>query len=140
MEINFIETSWTALSPFSAHEVEVDGVVYKTAEHAYQTLRMIEAGREKIQNASSPIKAWQLAQVAKEAGLLDIAIDKYALMEKIFRAKLTHHDDVQAILRATGNATLLKVWDTDYYWGTGADGTGENQMGKIWMKLRDEIQ
>lgn len=140
MEINFIETPWTALSPFSAHEVEVDGVVYKTAEHAYQSLRMIEDGREKIKNASSPLKAWQLAQCAKGKGLLDPAIDKYDLMKKIFRAKLAQHDDVQAILRDTGTATLLKVWDTDYYWGTGADGTGENQMGKIWMKLRDEIQ
>lgn len=30
--INFVETRWTYLSPFSAHEVEVEGVVYKTAE------------------------------------------------------------------------------------------------------------
>ena len=38
--INFIETRFMYLSPFSAHEVEIDGKVYKTAEHAYQTLRM----------------------------------------------------------------------------------------------------
>ena len=33
--INFVEDSWHYLSPFSAHEVEIDGKVYKTAEHAY---------------------------------------------------------------------------------------------------------
>jgi predicted NAD-dependent protein-ADP-ribosyltransferase YbiA (DUF1768 family) len=35
---------------------------------------------------------------------------------------------------------LLKVYDTDYDWGTGTDGTGQNNMGKLWMKLRDELQ
>jgi predicted NAD-dependent protein-ADP-ribosyltransferase YbiA (DUF1768 family) len=38
--INFIESRWQYFSPFSAHEVNLDGVVYKTAEHAYQALRM----------------------------------------------------------------------------------------------------
>lgn len=32
--IDFLETRWQYLSPFSAHEVEIDGVVYKTAKHA----------------------------------------------------------------------------------------------------------
>ena len=42
-------------------------------------------------------------------------------------------------LKESGERELLKVHDTDYYWGTGKDGSGENKMGKIWMKLRSEI-
>ena len=137
--INFVETRWTYLSPFSAHEVVVRGVVYKTAEHAYQTLRMKDGARENIASATSPLEAWRRAQAAKEQELLDESVDKLSLMEEIFRAKLQQHTDVREILLETGNAELLKVYDTDYYWGTGADGSGENQMGKLWMKLRSEL-
>ena len=61
-------------------------------------------------------------------------------MEQIFRAKLVQHPDVREVLLETGEAELLKVYDTDYYWGTGAEGRGENQMGKLWMKLRAQLQ
>lgn len=137
--INFIETRFQDLSPFSAHEVEVDGVVYKTAEHAYQALRVIPEARQAIVGARSPMDAWREAQKCKERGEIIEGRDKYALMEKISRAKFEQHKDVAAVLRETGERELLKVYDTDYYWGTGEDGSGENQMGKLWMKLRSEL-
>ena len=137
--INFVETKWTYLSPFSAHEVVIDGVMYKTAEHAYQALRMKPEARAEIMNSTSPLEAWRRAQAAKENNQIDESVDKLELMEKIFRAKLKQHSDVREILELTGTHELLKVYDTDYYWGTGAVGTGENQMGKLWMKLRAEL-
>lgn len=137
--INFIETSFHYLSPFSAHEVELDGVIYKTAEHAYQALRVVSVARPAVAAAASPMDAWREGQKCKEKGQMLDDYDKYTLMETIFRAKLQQHSDVCEVLKLTGDRELLKVYDTDYYWGTGADGTGENQMGKIWMKLRDQL-
>ncbi len=137
--INFIETRLHDLAPFSAHEVEIDGVVYKTAEHAYQALRVAPEARPAVTAARSPMDAWREGQKCKAAGAV-IDYNKYELMERIFRAKLTQHDDVKQVLFATGNRELLKVYDTDYDWGTGADMTGENNMGKLWMKLRTELQ
>jgi predicted NAD-dependent protein-ADP-ribosyltransferase YbiA (DUF1768 family) len=61
-------------------------------------------------------------------------------MELIFRAKLEQHADIKNILTESEDRELLKVYATDYYWGTGADGSGQNKMGKLWMKLRDELQ
>jgi len=138
--INFIETRIHDLSPFSAHEVEIEGVVYKTAEHAYHVLRMVPEVRSAIAAATSPLNAWRAAQEAKDQGQLLPDHDKDALMEKIFRAKLEQHDDVRRVLKLTKDRELLKVFNLDYYWGTGADGSGENKMGKLWMKLRDELQ
>lgn len=69
-----------------------------------------------------------------------MSIDKDRLMEKIFRAKLDQHPDIKEILIESKDREMLKMYDTDYYWGTGADGTGKNKMGKLWMKLRDELQ
>ncbi len=60
-------------------------------------------------------------------------------MEELFRAKLAQHPDISLILIESGDSELLKVYETDYYWGTGKDGTGENRMGKLWMKLRAEL-
>ena len=53
---------------------------------------------------------------------------------------MAQHPDVVAVLKETRDRELQKVYDTDYYWGTGADGSGENRMGKIWMKLREELK
>ncbi len=138
--INFVENKGQYLSPFSAHEVDVGWVIYKTAEHAYQALRMVPEAREQIMQAKSPMEAWRLAQVCKEKGEVDAFCNKDELMEKIFRAKLAQHEDVREILLESGGRELLKVYPTDYYWGTGADGTGENKMGKLCMKLRDEMK
>ncbi len=137
--INFIETRLHDLSPFSAHTVELDGVVYPTAEHAYHALRVLPNWSEKVKAARSPLAAWRVAQEAKEAKAL-IEHDKDALMERIFRAKLEQHEDVRRVLLLTGDRELHKVFDADYYWGTGADDAGENKMGKLWMKLRTELQ
>jgi len=138
--INFIETRFHDFSPFSAHEVEVDGIVFKTAEHAYQALRVVPEARPVIMSARSPLDAWREAQKCKERNQLLTGYDKYALMEKIFRAKLAQHADVREVLLESGDRELLKVFDTDYDWGTGADGSGQNNMGKLWMKLRAELQ
>lgn len=138
--LNFLETRLFDLSPFSAHEVEIDGVVYKTAEHAYHALRVIPEARESIMAASSPMNAWREGQKCKVSGQIIEGYDKYALMEKIFRAKLEQHKDVREVLKLTNDRELLKVYDTDYYWGTGKDMSGENMMGKLWMKLRDELK
>ncbi|MAZ29737.1 Swarming motility protein ybiA [bacterium] len=135
----FIETAVTHLSPFSAHEVEIDGVTYKTAEHAYQALRAVPEVRQSIIDARSPMDAWRAGQVPKQNNQLQPGVDKLELMEQIFRAKLAQHQDVREVLLATNDRELLKNHDTDTFWGTGADGTGENQMGKLWMKLRAEL-
>jgi ribA/ribD-fused uncharacterized protein len=140
--INFLENAFMYLSPFSSHEVEIDGVVCKTVEHGYQAFR-IRPGleRDEVLAARSPLDAWRAGQKYKNNPALQIdGYDKYVMMERLCRLKLDQHADVQAVLVATGKRELLKVHDTDYYWGTGADGSGENQLGKIWMKLRVELQ
>ena len=60
-------------------------------------------------------------------------------MEELFRAKMEQHPHICDILRASGDRVLLKEISTDAYWGTGPDGSGQNKMGKLWMKLRDEL-
>lgn len=138
--INFLDNRFHDLAPFAALEVEIDGVVYKTAEHAYQALRVIPEVRERIVSAKSPLEAWREGQSCKQNGQLLEGYDKDELMEKIFRAKLNQHPDLVIVLKASRDRQLLKVTPDDSYWGTGVDGTGQNKMGKLWMKLRSGLE
>ena len=140
--IDFIENRFHYLSPFSAHRIEIWGEVFPTVEHAYQASR-IKPGNERdaIKNAPSPKDAWREGQKYKNDPNLSIQnFDKDAVMEELSRAKMAQHPDIIEILKESGNRGLLKIYPTDYYWGTGHDGSGENKLGKLWMKLRDELR
>lgn len=139
--INFVENRFHYLSPFSAHRIEIWMEVFPTVEHAYQASRIIpSAARDMIKAAASPMDAWREGQKYKSRPEYLIPnFNKDAVMEELFRAKLAQHPDILEILKESGDRDLLKVYATDYYWGTGEDGTGENRMGKLWMKIRGEM-
>lgn len=59
-------------------------------------------------------------------------------MKEILRAKIAQHDDVRSALRETGTDEIVKEEPLDPYWGTGPDGNGRNELGKLWMELRAE--
>jgi hypothetical protein len=55
-------------------------------------------------------------------------------------AKIVSHPDVCALLMATGDEELVENSRTDFYWGCGADGTGQNKLGKTYMAVRDALR
>ncbi len=63
---------------------------------------------------------------------------KDEVMLKAIRAKVEQHSEVKEMLLSTENAILVEHTENDYYWGDGGDGSGENRLGKILMKVRDE--
>lgn len=136
--IQFYEGPYYLLSNFSAHQVEYGGEVYMTSEHAYQAAKFEDPDRRRqIANAPSAYLAREFGQA--EAGR-KLHFDKVAVMKEIMRAKMVQHEDVQRMLEETGDAILEKNHPDDSYWGTGADGKGENVMGNIWMELREELK
>jgi ribA/ribD-fused uncharacterized protein len=139
--INFCESQFHYLSPFSAHALEMWGETFPTVEHAYQAAR-IKPGpeRDAIKLATSPLQAWKLGQLYKHKPELQVSnFDKNAVMEELFRAKVAQHPEIREILEESGDRELQKHIETDSYWGTGQDGNGENRMGKLWMKIWAEL-
>lgn len=61
-------------------------------------------------------------------------------MEEIVRAKLVQHPYIQQVLLNTGSKTIVEMNNTDAFWGWGDNHRGRNELGKIWMKLRSELQ
>lgn len=138
--IKFYEGEYYLLSNFSAHEVSFEGETYKTAEHAYQVAKFRDTVmRDKIRNAPSAYLAREWAQV-KEGRTEGFEERKVAIMNAIMKAKAEQHADVREKLVATGDTILEKNHPLDAYWGTGADGAGENVMGKLWMEIREEMR
>ena len=134
----------TYFSNYSAHAVEYGGVLYPTAEHAYHCQRYTDPViLKEIRNARSPFKAWEVSQKYKSQQIADFGERKVVAMEDICRAKLVQHEDVQKALRNTGDLEIVKHITTgpkaDGFWDDGEDGSGKNEVGKIWMKLREEL-
>jgi ribA/ribD-fused uncharacterized protein len=63
---------------------------------------------------------------------------KLCLMEKLLRAKHVRHEHVRKVLRRTKGLVIVENSPTDPFWGRGPDWQGQNHLGKLWMKIRDE--
>lgn len=140
MTINFYTPKFYVFNNFSAHAIEFRGKLYPTAEHAYQAAKCTDPeGQEAIRNARSPLQAKTLAnETYKAVRYPDWTNKKLAVVEEILRTKLAQHPEAQEALRESGDEEIVEDSPTDYFWGAGADGTGQNMFGKLWMKIRDE--
>jgi ribA/ribD-fused uncharacterized protein len=139
MPINFYTPTFYVFNNFSAHAVEFRGRLYPTAEHAYQATKCTdERGQEEIRNARSPLLAKSLAnEKYRWARDPDWDGKKLAVVEEVLRAKLAQHAEAREALIKSGGEEIVEDSPTDYFWGAGADGSGQNIFGKIWMKIRE---
>ena len=130
------------LSNFFAHPIEINGDIYPTNEHAFQALKTDDpAERQKVRLAKTPTSAKSLG---KRVTLRDDwDRDRFYVMERLVRAKFAD-PELAAKLLATGGRELIegKTW-RDTTWGCvrGGDGEwkGRNELGKILMRVREEI-
>lgn len=59
-------------------------------------------------------------------------------MEEIIRCKLEQHQYIREKLIASGDKYIVEMNDNDEFWGWGKAHQGQNELGKLWMKLRSE--
>ena len=61
-------------------------------------------------------------------------------METLVREKFSHNKDLKEMLLETGDAIIEEGNDwNDTFWGV-CNGKGENHLGKILMKIREELR
>jgi len=58
------------------------------------------------------------------------------IMRKAVLKKFQTHATISAILLATGSEEIIENAPSDYYWGCGKTGTGQNKLGLILMEVR----
>ena len=56
-------------------------------------------------------------------------------MTKALIAKFTQNKNLRLALLNTDSALLIEDSSTDYFWGYGEDGRGENMLGNLLMEL-----
>lgn len=139
------------LSNFSKHSILVDGKMYATSEHYYQskkfedpkfqeTVRLLKTAREAkdiAHNYKSYIKNGVEIEVPKVRP--DWESVKYNVMKDALRYKVQQHDGIKFELLSTGEEYIVEDSPFDYTWGIG-NGTGKNLLGKAWMEIREEIR
>ena len=144
--VGFYERDFYVLSNFSAFQIDQYGLIFMTSEHLYHWNRFRLAGTkladkiaEMILRARSAHDAYTLAQEYKRHQVPNWDEIKLKVMEDILRTKVTQHEYVKKKLLATGTRELVEDSWRDNYWGSGPEGDGENHLGKLWMKIRDNL-
>lgn len=61
-------------------------------------------------------------------------------MEDICRHKLEQHPYVRQKLLLSGDLEIIEDSTKDAFWGWGLERDDRNELGKIWMKLREELR
>lgn len=140
IKIPYYESSYFVLHNFSAHQVTFEGLIYPTVEHAYHSSKFENQGiKAEIQNAESPLKAYELGQKYKSSRKTNWDEIKVDTLQSIILEKVKQHAEVRDALIATGDEEIVEENPNDDFWGTGKDGRGENQTGKILMRIRNEL-
>lgn len=142
-EVYFYSPQFYVFDSFSAYAVEIWGHVFPTAEHAYQWRKFINVKpelAEQIRTANSPTMVKKTSDANKEHADPEFYLIRVSFMEEIVRAKVSQHEKAQKALRETEGREIIENSPVDSYWGTGPNGDGENHLGKIWMRIRDEYK
>ena len=140
--IGFYPREFYCLDNFSSFMVNYNGLIYPTAEHAYQASKFMKPDNElvkQIQECFSAHEAQKIAQVNKDKQRSDWDEVKLSIMEELLRLKLDQNPYVKKKLLQTVGREIVEDSPKDSYWGWGKERDGLNQLGKLWMKLREEL-
>ena len=140
-KVLFYEGKWYVFSNFSSFMVYWRGVHWMTSEHAYQAAKFVDPVIvENIRNARSAHDAKKIAQANNDKKISNWHQIKLKIMEEIVRAKLEQHPYIRKKLLETDCMVMVEDSPKDSFWGRGPDWEGENNLGNIWMKLRQELR
>ena len=136
-----VAEAYGEFSNFAPYPIKLKGKTWPTSEHYFQAQKFAGTAQEdKIRKAASPMKAAELGRTRKVRIRANWDHMNDNVMLEAVRAKFAQHPDLQALLLDTGEAILIEHTENDAYWGDGGDGKGKNRLGKILMKVREELR
>lgn len=134
------------LSNFYLSNIHYQGVDWLSVEHAYQAAKT-HKGEEKVHIMLAP-SCVAAKRLGKKVTLrMDWDSIKLSVMEEILRIKFSDPELRDKLMRTAPQQLIEGNWWGDRYWGAcwndsrdAAPGlwVGENHLGKLLMKIRDE--
>ena len=135
--IDTFNGEFSFLSNFYTSWIEYEGLRFPKVEHAFQAYKT-QSHYERQLISQSPTPGSAKAHGRRVTLRPDWEQIKDEVMEFCLRQKF--QDPVlRRLLLSTGDAVLIEgnTWG-DVYWGV-CQGTGENHLGSLLMKIREEI-
>ena len=110
---------------------------FRTVEHAFQASKTLNREEQlEIINATSPKAAKRLGRRCTLRQ--DWDGKRVQIMERLVRDKFSQHFDLKMKLLLLENKEIVEGnAHGDQFWGKTHDGVGENNLGKILMKIRN---
>ncbi|MEM8803865.1 MAG: NADAR family protein [Pseudomonadota bacterium] len=132
--------AYSEFSNFAPYGVEMEGAWWPTVEHYFQAQKFeYPAYRDKIRKANRPKDAKALGLTRKLPLRSDWEVVKEEIMYAAVAKKFMTHATLKELLLSTGDVAIIENAPMDYFWGAGQDGTGQNKLGKILMRVRSEL-
>lgn len=126
------------LSNFYETDIHYNGITYKSSESAFQAMKCKRISSRKSFIFLSPSEAKSKGKRISLREDWDEVKDN--IMYDICRIKFSK-PILKAKLLATGDQYLEETNDWgDDYWGVLSNGKGKNKLGKILMKIREELK
>lgn len=128
------------LSNFTDVELEFEGRIFSSVEHAYMSAKSDDKHWKEF--CTQEIPAGTVKRKSKTVKLVDNwETKKLEVMEFLVRQKF-NKQPFKNLLLSTGNQFIQEgnTWN-DKFWGVCLKtNQGENHLGKIIMKVREELQ
>ena len=141
--IGFYPREFYPFDNFSSFKVEWNGYLFSSVEEAYQAASFMGSDEElveKIKKSHSADEAQRIAYANRDKRREDWDDVKVSIMEELLRLKIEQNPYVKKKLLQTGDYMIVEDSPKDDFWGWGPNRDGQNNLGKLWMKLREELK
>lgn len=136
-----VRDEYGCFSNFSRHPIMLKGKTWPTSEHYFQAQKFAGTPyEEEVRLAKTPTIAARMSRRRTMPVRKDWESVKDSIMHEVVLAKFTQHSDLRTILLATGDAKIVEHTENDDYWGDGGDGSGKNRLGRVLMRVREELR
>ena len=131
------EGKYEFLSNFFMIDIEYNGIIFRSTEHAYQSLKADNfIDMMLVAYSETP---GQCKRIGRKIQMRpDWEVAKFRIMKDVCRVKFSN-PEMKKLLLETGDDEIIEIntWN-DVTWGQ-VNGVGENHLGRILMELRNEI-
>jgi hypothetical protein len=135
------ENPYGCFSNFSRHGFELDGVYWQTSEHYFQAQKFVGTPyADEIRLAKTPNQAANMGRSRAHPLREDWEAVKDEVMRQALLRKFETHAAIRQILLDTQDQNLVENAPSDYYWGCGKDGSGQNRLGNLLMEIRSTLR
>ena len=140
--IGFYPREFYPLDNFSSFKVKWNNYLYSSLEEAFQSRLFLPD----YPDIADQIKNSYSAHETQKIMMNNIDKVKYTneeqiiIMEELLRLKVEQNPYVKKKLLQTKDYLIVEDSPKDSFWGWGENRDGSNELGKLWMKIREELK